>query len=248
MIRPVTPPAGPQALGDRLPTREWSPDRILRRLESRPPDASGETAGADPTLLDSNLAHVTNCVAQAFPETKSRAVDIKADLKRAGSHEPLAYQQLAAVRYAGMLLSLVVFGTLTIIASERMEPWCLVGVVVGMSASWWLPVWQLQRRANRRMDEIEQSLPDLVGLIQVYLSQGLSVPSALTTASRELRAIHPALSDELAIVCRQAELDSLEVALENFEQRIDLPEIRSLVSRLLQADASVDRVPAVQVR
>jgi pilus assembly protein TadC len=63
-----------------------------------------------------------------------------------------------------------------------------------------------------------------------------------------MRATHPALSDELAIVCRQTDLDNLEAALENFEQRIDLPEVRALVSRLLQADASVDRVPAAQVR
>jgi tight adherence protein C len=248
MIRPVTAPAGPQAQGDRLPIRDWSPDRILRRLESQPPDAFASTAIADPSLLDSNLAHVTNCVAQALPETRSRAADIKADLERAGFYEPLAYQKLAALRFAGMFLSLVVFGTLTIIASERMEPWCLVGVVVGMSASWWLPVWQLRRRANRRMDEIEQALPDLVGLIHVYLSQGVNVPSALATASRELRVMHPALSDELAIVCRQAELDRLEVALENFELRIDLPDVRSLVSRLLEADEASPKVATLESR
>ncbi|HEV3298685.1 MAG TPA: hypothetical protein VG055_03555, partial [Planctomycetaceae bacterium] len=106
MIRPVMPPAGPQAQGDRLPTRDWSPDHILRRLESQPPDTSASTAIADPTLLDSNLAHITNCVAQALPETRSRAVDIKADLERAGFYEPLAYQKLAAVRYVGMMMSL----------------------------------------------------------------------------------------------------------------------------------------------
>jgi tight adherence protein C len=243
MIRPVAPPERLQSQADRLP-REWSPDRILRRLESRSLDPSAPTAVADATLVNSNLAHAANCVAEALPETKSRVLDIQGDLKRAGSYEPMAYQKLAAVRYVGMMLSIVVFGTLTIFASKRTEPWCVVGIAVGMSASWWLPVWQLRRRASRRIDEIERALPDLFDLLHVYLSQGLDVPTTLATASRELRAIHPALSDELAIVCRQAELDTLEAALENFEQRIDLPEVRSLVSRLLQADASVDRAPA----
>jgi tight adherence protein C len=234
MIRPVTPPEGLQSQGDRLP-REWSPERILRRLESQP-DASAPTAIADATRVNSNLAHAANCVADALPETKSRVLDIKADLKRAGCYDPLAYQKLAAVRYVGMMLSIVVFGTLTIFASERTEPWCVVGIAVGMSASWWLPVWHLRRRASRRTDEIEHALPDLLDLLHVYLSQGLDVPTALATASSELRAIHPALSDELAIVCRQTELDSLEAALESFEQRIDLPEVRSLVTRLLEAE------------
>jgi tight adherence protein C len=234
MIRPVTPPEGLQAQGDRLPC-EWSPERILRRLESQP-DAFAPTAIADATRVNSNLAHAANCVADALPETKSRVLDIKADLKRAGCYDPLAYQKLAAVRYVGMMLSIVVFGTLTIFASERTEPWCVVGIAVGMSASWWLPVWHLRRRANRRIDEIEQAMPDLLDLIHVCLSQGLDVPTALATASSELRAIHPALSDELAIVGRQAELDSLEAALESFEHRIDLPEVRSLVTRLLEAE------------
>ena len=60
--------------------------------------------------------------------------------------------------------------------------------------------------------------------------------------------MHPALSDELAIVCRQAELDRLEVALEHFEQRIDLPEVRSLVSRLLEADEVAPKVATLESR
>jgi tight adherence protein C len=230
MIRSVTPPEKSQSRGDRTAALGWNPERVLKRLESQPPDA---LAG---DLTDSTLAHVTQCVAQALPETTSAAADLRAALKRAGDYHPLAYQRLAAVRYAGMMLSLAAFGTLTICASKRAEPWCVFGIAVGMLASWWLPVWRVRRRAARRIDEIEQAISDLRDMINVCLSQGLTVAEALATASRELRPIHPALADELGIVCRQAELDSLESALEDFERRIDLLEIRSLVSLFLQAD------------
>jgi tight adherence protein C len=230
MIRSVTPPERPRSPADGLAAVAWSPERVLKRLESQPPDAFT----AD--LTDSTLAHVTECVAQALPETKSGVADLKNALKRAGDYRPRAYQELATVRYVGMLASLVVFGTLTILASKAAEPWCVLGLAVGMLASWRLPVWQLRRRAARRIDEIEQAIPDLRDMINVCLSQGLTVPVALATASRELRPIHPALADELAIVCRQAELDSLEAALDDFERRLDLPEIRSFVTHLLQAD------------
>jgi tight adherence protein C len=190
----------------------------------------------DATLDNSNLAHFTNCLALALPETRSRAADIKIDLKRAGNHDPLSPQRLAALRCAGMLASLIVFGTLAICASKSVEPWCVAGIIVGMLASWWLPVWRLKRRAARRLAQIAQAIPDAVDLIEVCLRHGLTASAALSTASRELRLIYPVLADELAIVCRQAELDSLEPALEDFERRIDLPEVRSLVSRLLQAD------------
>ncbi len=187
---------------------------------------------------DSTLAHVTRCLAEALPETNARIARIQTTLRRAGQFEPLAYQKLAAVRYAGMLVSLVVFGTLTIIAPPAAEPWCVLALSVGMLASWRLPLWRLHRRAARRIDAIERGLSDLTDLIAVCLGQGLSVKSTLETASRELAPIHRELADELAIVCRQAELGSLESALEDFETRIDLPEIRALVTRLMAADVS----------
>jgi tight adherence protein C len=233
MIRSVTPQEVSDSRGDRPAAVDWRPDRLLQRLSSQPHTTSARAATG---LEDSTLAHVTKCLAQALPETRSRAAKIQSALKRAGDYQRLAYPKLAAVRYAGMLLSLVVFGTLMIWASRQAEPWCALGLAVGMFASWWLPIWRLQRRAARRIDEIEQAIPDLLDMINVGLSQGLTVPATLATASRELRPIHPALATELAIVCRRAELDSLDAALEDFEQRLDLLEIRSLVTLLLRAD------------
>jgi tight adherence protein C len=235
MIRPVEPPDTPRPPAARLSRAVWRPSDALERLSAQ----SGETLKlAAVGREDSTLTHVTRCLAEALPETDARIARIQITLRRAGQYEPLAYQKLAAARYAGMLASLVVFGTLTIIASPAAEPWCVLGLSVGMLASWRLPLWRLQRRAAQRIDAIERALPDFTDLIAACLSQGLSVQSTLETASRELSPIHPELADELAIACRQTELGSLESALEDLETRIDLPEIRSLVTRLLVADLS----------
>jgi tight adherence protein C len=238
MIRATTAAEDAQPQIDGPAPFDWRPDRLLDRLESQPTE---DLAVAAPAIADSALAHVTDCFAQAMPETRSRTRDIRANLRRAGRYEPRAYQKLAAIRYLGMLLSLVVFGTLAIFASPRIEPWCVLGVALGMLASWSFPVWRLRRRAARRIDEIERGMPDLLDLVNVCLGQGVSVESSLEIASRELRSVHPAVADELAIVRRQAELTSRETALDEFEQRIDLPEIRSLVSRLLQVDSAQAR-------
>jgi tight adherence protein C len=93
----------------------------------------------------------------------------------------------------------------------------------------------LRRRAASRVDAIERGIPDLVDLVSLCLSQGLDAETTVAAVGRELRSLHPALADELAIVCRKAKLTSLETALEEFEQRIDLPAIRPLVTRLLAA-------------
>jgi tight adherence protein C len=233
MIRPVTAADTPTASRGKVGAARWSADRALKRLESQPPD---RPPSAQPALADSTLAHLTNCLAQALPETKSAADQIKADLQRAGDHTAMAYQKLGALRYAGMILSLAVFGGLTIFAPRRAEPFCLAGVAIGMAAAWWLPVWRLRRRAARRIGEIDRGISDLCDLVEVCLNEGLTVSGALATATRELRPVHPALAAELVIVCRRSELTSLETALEEFEQRSGLPEVRALVTRLLDAD------------
>jgi tight adherence protein C len=225
MIRQVTP-------REKLDSA-WNPAVALERLSSQPLESfeltpSGSSGAA--------LAHLSECLACALPETRSRLAQIQIDLMRAGYHKPTAPRNLSSIRYLGMMLSLVVFGLLTIYASEAAEPWCVVGLTLGMVAGWGLPVWHVRRAAARRISEIEQSIPDLLDLTSACLSQGLSVLSLLSLASRDLRATRPALADELAIVCRQAELDSLERALDDFEQRIDLSEIRSFTSLLREAD------------
>ena len=235
MIKPIAPPENRQAEKDRprRPAREWSAERVLERLASRPLDDPLLPSGV---VAESAFAHVANCIARALPERKSGSATIRADLRRAGNYQSLAYQRLATVRYLGMMASLVVFGTLTICASRQSEAWSMSALALGMLAAWWLPVWRLQRRAAQRVRAIELAVPDLLDMVRICKSQGLTVPAALATASRELRPIHPALADELAIVCRQAELTSLERALEALETRIDLPEIRSLVTQLLETD------------
>jgi hypothetical protein len=130
----------------RQPARPWSAERVLARLASQP---LNDRTLPPSEVADSAFAHVTNCLAQALPETTARSARIRADLKRAGDYRPLAYQKLAALRLVGMMGSLVVFGTLTLCVSPQSEPWCLAALVLGMFAAWWLPAWRLQRRAAR---------------------------------------------------------------------------------------------------
>jgi Flp pilus assembly protein TadB len=238
MIKSVTPPERRSETDrPRRPARPWSTERVLARLASQP---LNDRMLPPSEVAESAFAHVTNCLAQALPETKTRSASIRVDLKRAGDYRPLAYEKLAALRLVGMMASLVAFGTLTICVSPQSEPWSLAALALGMFAAWWLPVWRLQRRAARRMHAIELAMPDLSDMLRVCLSQALTIPAALATASRELRPIHPALALELAIACRQTELESLEAALEDLETRIDLPEIRSFVTLVLQADDRSD--------
>jgi len=70
------------------------------------------------------------------------------------------------------------------------------------------------------------------------VSQGLTVPRSLKRIAPEIKTAHPALSDELTVVNRQADVGSLPAALTAFSDRIDSPEVTSFTSLLLQSEST----------
>ena len=79
-------------------------------------------------------------------------------------------------------------------------------------------------------------MPDLLDMLNMCVGQGLTVPDSLHRVGRDFRAVYPALSQELSIVNEQSRISSMQTALENFSQRIDLPEVHSLTSLLIQTE------------
>jgi tight adherence protein C len=73
-------------------------------------------------------------------------------------------------------------------------------------------------------------------MLNMCVSQGLTVQDSLRRISRDLLPVYPDLGRELAIVCEQADVGSLEHALENLAERIDVAEVRSFTSLLIQTE------------
>src|SRR5690606_32126033 len=68
------------------------------------------------------------------------------------------------------------------------------------------------------------------------VSQGMTLPAALTRVSRELATVYPPLSQELKIVSEQARIAGLPQALTNFGNRVDLPDVHSFTALLIQTE------------
>jgi tight adherence protein C len=175
----------------------------------------------------------TPILAACLPDSVKSRHRIRAALRRSGDYRLNAYQDLAAVRYVGLMSAIIVFGTLSVIVPQPWETWCIFGLAAGMLAAWFLPMVNVRERAACRVRDIARGIPDLSEMIDLCAAFGLSLPETLAFASRELQAAHPALAEELAIVCRQEKLGNLADALDNFASRIDVAEVRSLRSRLL---------------
>lgn len=209
------------------PTSDTQQD--LPRIES------SEIPFADSS--DYQFGGVTPALASLLPESETRKQAVKQELRQAGYYNPHAYENLSAVRYLGLMLPILIFGVLLVLApTQQLEVVMISLLVVGAILGWALPRLFVRSRANRRKREIEQALPDVIDLLNMCVSQGMTLRSALSRVGWEISDTYPAMAQELRIVTEQANLGTLEQALSNMNARVDSPELHSLSSLLIQTE------------
>lgn len=179
---------------------------------------------------------LTPAMAALVPSSEDSRRQMTKSLHNAGYYTPHAWQNYAAVRYLGIILPLVFFGALLLVVPPRLEPVIMIGLILGPALGWALPALYIRGKAAERLREIEVAMPDMLDLLNMCVSQGMTVPSALGRVSREIQPVYPALSKELHIVTEQARVGSLSQALTNFSERVDVPEVKSFSSLLIQTE------------
>ncbi|MEX0702849.1 MAG: type II secretion system F family protein [Planctomycetales bacterium] len=178
----------------------------------------------------------TPSLAALLPDSPAGREALKAELRNAGYYQPHAWHNLAALRYVGVMLSLAVLGAGLLFVPPEFEIPLLIAIVVAPMLVWALPRVYVRGRAKDRVSQIEVGLPDMLDMLNMCVSQGLTVPTSLHRIGRELRTVYPALAQELAIVSDQAEIGTLEQALANFSRRVDVPDVHSFTSLLIQTE------------
>ena len=112
----------------------------------------------------------------------------------------------------------------------------LYGAVCGVIGLIGPPFWLRHRRISRQTS-FRRALPDALDVLVVCLEGGLSLPAAFRRVAGELRTAHPLLAKELNIVQREIQMGrSTGEALRQFADRVDLEELRSLASVIIQAE------------
>lgn len=179
---------------------------------------------------------LTPVLAALLPQSEAKRSETLRDLRRAGFYGPHAGENLAALRYLGIMLSLAACGAALLLVPARLELPVLALLVLLPSLCWALPWVWVRNRATERTSRIETALPDMIDMVNMCVSQGLTVPESLRVTARELDGPYPDLAQELAIVHEQARFGSLRQALENFRERIDVADVQGFASLLIQAE------------
>lgn len=185
---------------------------------------------------DYRFGSATSVLAAMLPESEDRRRAVTRTLQNAGQYNRHAWHNFAAARYLGILLPILFFGAGLVLVPERLEPLMIAGIIVGPLLGWAIPTILLQNRAQQRLGEVAQGIPDMLDILNMCVSQGMTVPSALGRVGHDLEPVYPALSKELRIVTEQSRVGTLQQALANFSQRCDIPEVHSFTSLLTQTE------------
>lgn len=219
------------------PVKRVSPP-IRPDREAAPAHLPMIEADETPLVDDADYAFgpVTSLLAALLPESDERKQANKKALRNAGYYEPHAWHNLAAARYLGVMVPILACLGLLLIAPPELEPWLIGGLVVLPMLGWALPTLHVRAQATERLAEIERSMPDLLDMMNMCVSQGMTVPAALQRVGADIESVSPALAKELKIVTDQARIGSLEQALVAFGRRVDRPEVYSFTSLLIQTE------------
>jgi tight adherence protein C len=211
-----------------------------RRMNRQPSPVQLRIAkiGSGDTLDVANegpLGSLAPALAAQIPESKKERRDFDRLLRGAGIYSPHAAVTLYALRFLLLVLPLLAAGILAVFAErEQTIKILLLGAAIAAALSI-VPRLYVFFRRRRRLRSIRAGLPDTLDMLGMCVGSGLGVSQSLDHVASQLTA-YPEVAQELLILKRQAEVSSLEIALADLAERIDLAEVRQLASLLTRGD------------
>ena len=139
---------------------------------------------------------------------------------------------------AGKVVGFVVFLGLSLLIAVLFSLGFLMTMlfVVGAAlAGYHAPNMYLYQKAHDRSDLIQRALPDAIDLLTISVESGLGFDAAVAQVSRNSEG---PLADEFARMLQEMQIGrGRSDALRSMADRTDLPDLRTFVSAMVQADA-----------
>lgn len=152
---------------------------------------------------------------------------IKNQLSSAGSPQYLIPETFITLK----LISAVVFLMLTSVCFGKINTISLLAGILGFS----LPSLWLRKKISQRRDELRRHLPYFLDILVLAIEAGMEFIPALEVILEKVET--GALKEEFSILLNRIKMGRMRRdALEDMRSKLDLPELSSVLSALIQTD------------
>jgi tight adherence protein C len=148
-------------------------------------------------------------------------------LVRSGNPANWKVEEFLACKEVGLLLAIA------LIALSGMRNYLIAALIAALGLQ--LPDFYLKGKMATRMIDIQRRIPGFIDLVALAMESGLDF---LAAVERIVDKMKPnALRDELGILIQETRLGTpRKESLQHLAQRVDLPDVQSLTSMIIQAE------------
>ncbi len=173
------------------------------------------------------------------PQDEKELSDIRMKLLQAGYRSKDAVQMyfFAQMALGVLLLGVGIVYFLMFVNGPDATLQQKMMYILGPGAAGYLgPKYWINKRVEKRKEEIQGGFPDALDMMLVCVDAGQSMDQSIVRISKELRASYPALADEFEIISHEmkAGKDKTQV-LNDMSERCGVQDVSSFVTVLNQA-------------
>jgi tight adherence protein C len=179
---------------------------------------------------------LVNWIGSLVPATPKSLPLLRRRLMRAGYRTPQAARFFDGARVCSTAILGV--GALSVCLRLHATPDHLLRYTgAALVAGFMGPGQYLRWRVARRKRAIERALPNVLDLMVICVEAGLGLDQTVIQVAQELRAAHPELCSEFALMNLELRAGKKRVdALHNLSDRTGVEDVRRLVAVLVQTD------------
>jgi tight adherence protein C len=206
---------------------------VLEALTSAPDEMKGELDSSfTERVLFPLLSRTQSMGRRLTPEDASERIREKLEL--AGNPFGWTVERVMAGKVVGFAAALVVSLTLALIMGLSFLT-TLGFVVIVSLVGYMAPNMYLYQQTFDRSEKLQRALPDAIDLLTISVESGLGFDAACAQVARNTEG---PLSEEFARMLQEMQIGrGRSEALRSLAERTNLPDLRSFVSAMVQADA-----------
>ena len=206
---------------------------VLEALTSAPTEMKKEIdAPFSERVLLPLLASAQGLGRRLTPADANERIHQKLEL--AGNPPGWTADRVSSGKVVGFFAALAISLLLTFALGMPLLP--MLGLVVAASvAGYMAPNMYLYQKAYDRAASMQKALPDAIDLLTISVESGLGFDAAIAQVARNTEG---PLSEEFARMLQEMQIGRGRTeALRSMAERTNLPDLRSFVSAMVQADA-----------